>query len=234
MGISPQKIAKNAPLLGRNPETIRKNHNNLISLGIIPQKIASRAELLGINPETIQTYYNNLISLGITPQKINSYPGLLGRNPNTVSSNFRYLTNVINLEEKTVQKFPQLLLENPDAFAKKMRILKLEFLSLKRKNIFNPNKYAGFYLSSPATLIAKKKYYIDKKIDLISIITALSHPFKNLIKRVDCTLSDEQAKELGKKLIRPYKQRYDKWMKEYKKWAAKFAQRRGKRLILRV
>jgi len=35
----------------------------------------------------------------------------------------------------TRDKTPQLLSENPDAFAKKMRILKLEILALKRTSI---------------------------------------------------------------------------------------------------
>ncbi len=57
------------------------------------------------------------------------------RDPNTILSNFNYLINRVNLTRDKILKIHQLLSENPDAFAKKMRILKLEILALKRTSI---------------------------------------------------------------------------------------------------
>ncbi|KKM01030.1 hypothetical protein LCGC14_1798500 [marine sediment metagenome] len=217
-----------------NFDTIQKNCTNLIDLGINPQKISANASLLGLNPKTIQSHYNFLRSLGITPQKIISQAGLLQRNSNTISSNYNYLVNMIKIKETKIQNFPQLLSENPDSFVKKMRILKLDILGLKRKSEFNPNKYEMFFLSSPATLMAKKDYCNFYKIDFRNHLTLFKHTWGRLMRKVDKTLSDKEARELGRNLTSPYKQRYDKWMIEYRKWGKKFALRRGRRLVTRV
>jgi len=234
LGVTPQKISTNAGLLVMNLDTIQKNYTDLIDLGITPQKISANASLLGLNPKTVQSHYNFLISLGITPQKIISQVGLLQRNSNTISSNYNYLVNIIRIEETRVQNFPQLLTENPDSFVKKMRILKLDILDLKRKSEFNPNKYEMFFLSSPATLMAKKDYCNLYRIDFRNHLTLFKHPWGRLMRKVDKTLSDKEARELGRSLISPYKQRYDKWMVEYRKWGKNFALRRRRRLVTRI
>ncbi len=124
-------------------------------------------------------------------------------------------------------------MENPDAFAKKMRILKLEILGLKRKEEFNINAYPNFYLFSPATLMSKKKYCSDNEIDYKNNLSILKLSWIKII-RVNNTLSDIEANKKGKAMTEPFKEKYDKWMKEYKKWAEKFANRRGRRLIIRI
>jgi hypothetical protein len=59
-------------------------------------------------------------------------------------------------------------------------------------------------------------------------------PWIKIIKRVDKSLSDDEAEKEGKRKTLPYKQRYDNWMREYKKWGNEFALRRGRRLIVKV
>src|SRR3990167_1086146 len=72
LGLTDEKIASRAELLGRDPETIERNYKSLRSLGLTDEKIASRAELLGRDPETIERNYKSLRSLGLTDEKIAS------------------------------------------------------------------------------------------------------------------------------------------------------------------
>ena len=129
---------------------------------------------------------------------------------------------------------PQLLLFNPDAFAKKMRILKLDILGLKRENSFDSNEYSPFYHSSPATLITKKNYCINNGIDYRNTLSLLLLPWRKIIKRVDKTFTDAEADKEGNKMTIPNKKRYDNWMREYKNRCLEFYRRRGRRLILKV
>ncbi len=144
------------------------------------------------------------------------------------------MINTIKLEEERVQNFPNLLTENPDAFAKKMRILKLDILGLERGNVFSSNEYCQFWITSPATLMAKKQFCINNRINFRNSLNVLRYSWRELIRRVDNTLNDEEASEKGKRLTNPFKQKYDEWMRAYKKWAGEFAIRRGRRLIKRV
>lgn len=234
LGISHHKIALSLDLLGRKQETIQSNFDNLINLGITLQKIVKIPQLLGRNPETIQNHYDNLRRLGILPQKIASRAELLGNAPDTVSRNYRYLTNILHLEENIVQNLPQILTENPDAFAKKMRILKLEILGFKRNDNFDFNNYVKFFITSPATLMAKKEYYIENGIDYRNNLANLLIPWRKVIKKVDSTIDITLADNEGRRRTKSFKQGYDNWMKEYKKWAKEFASRRGRRLIIRI
>ena len=231
LGITPQKISNYAQLLYLNPGTIQDNYNNLRRLGITPQKIRNNPQLLGLNPETIQNHYNNLRRLGITPQNIKTSAYLLARNPETMQDNYRYLTNTLQLEENVVQIRPQLLAENPDSFAKKLRILKFEILGLKRNSEFNPNDYKIFFMASPATLMAKKRFCIDNKINYKNNINILYTPWKKLILKINPLIDKLELKNKGEELTRPYKLHYDKWMGEYRKWTKSFVSRRGRRLI---
>jgi len=56
----------------------------------------------------------------------------------------------------------------------------------------------------------------------------------NIIRRVETTISDVDANKEGKKITQPFKQKYDIWMIEYKKWAKMFADWRGRRLITQI
>ena len=190
--------------------------------------------LLALNPETIQDHYDKLISLGISPKKLATRARLLTRNPETIQDNYNYLTNIIKLEVSMIQNRPVLLMFNPDAFAKKLRILKLDILGLKGNDAFNANECSQFYLISPATLLAKKNYCIDNGIDYRNNLLLLKRPWKKLIKRVDKTdINDKEGKE-GKKMAHPYKQRYDNWMREYRTWCREFYLRRERRLIIKI
>ncbi len=234
LGFSEQKIAQNASLLTRSPKTIQDNHDKLMSLGISEQKIAQYTSLLTMNPNTIKTHYANLRSKEISPEKIARNASLLTMNPKTLQEHYNYLKNVINLEVNKIQQLPSLLMFNPDAFAKKLRMFKLDTLGLKRNDMFNPNEYPRFYLSSPATLLVKKDFYIENKIDFRNNLLLLRRPWKRIFKNIDKALSDADAENEGRRITQPYKQRYDSWMREYKKWCSEYYLRRGRRLIIKV
>ena len=59
LGLSDEKIASRADLLGRDPETIERNYQRLQGLGLSDEKIATLAQLLGRYPETIERNYQN-------------------------------------------------------------------------------------------------------------------------------------------------------------------------------
>lgn len=80
-------------------------------------------------------------------------------------------------------------------------MFKLDILGLKRKNNFNPIEYAQFYLSSPASFLTKKIYCIDNRIDYRNNLLLLKRPWKRIIKRIDKTLSDDEADKEGKRMI---------------------------------
>lgn len=82
--------------------------------------------------------------------------------------------------------------------------------------------------------MARKKFYLDNGIDFRNKITILILPCRKLIRKVNNSISNKEANEKGKKLTHPLKKKYDKWMTEYKKWAGKFTDRRGRRLIMRI
>ena len=172
--------------------------------------------------------------MGIAPKRIASRAGLLVRDPNTLNYNFLYLTKVLGLKKSKVQNFPSLLSETLDAFAKKMRVLKLDILELKRGDEFDINNFSGFYVSSPATLRAKKQFCVENSIEYKNILSILTYPWRKIIKRVDKAITDYEAEKEGKEITQPFKKKYDKWMTEYKKWAKKFTDRRGRRLITKI
>ncbi len=88
-GLKDDKIASQAHLLGRNPETIERNYQRLSALGLKDDKIASLAELLGIYHETIERNYKRLSALGLKEHKIASQAELLGRDPETIERNYK-------------------------------------------------------------------------------------------------------------------------------------------------
>ncbi len=115
-----------------------------------------------------------------------------------------------------------------------MRILKLSILELKRSNTINLDEYTSFYITSPATFMSKKVFCVSNGIDYKKYKSFIRSPWKKIIKMVNSRISDEEAKAEGKRLTLPFKQRYDQWMKEYKKWNREFVLRRGRHLIQRV
>ena len=89
IGLKDEKIATQAHLLGRDPETIERNYQRLSDLGLKDEKIASRAELLGMDPETIERNYQRLSALGLRDEKIATQAPLLGRDPETIEENYQ-------------------------------------------------------------------------------------------------------------------------------------------------
>jgi len=183
---------------------------------------------------TIQKNFDSLLQLGIQSKILVKYPGLLLRKSRSVILNFKYLHEKIGLKKDIIRKRPQILAENPDAFAKKMRILKLEVFNLKRRDDFDIVSVSSFYGSSPATLMSKKKYCISKKIDYKNNISYLNLTWKKLTKFSGEILSDNKAKALGRALTAPIKRKYDIWMKINKIQAKEFFERKNRRIINRV
>ena len=107
LGLTPEKIASQAQLLGRDPDTIQRNADCLKGLGLTPENIVSRAELLSMNPDTIQRNADCLKELGLTPEKIASRADLLGRNPDAIQKNYEFLRRFFT--KKTICNQAQLL-----------------------------------------------------------------------------------------------------------------------------
>jgi hypothetical protein len=159
---------------------------------------------------------------------------LIGFNKDNLSRKFRYFVDFLELKRERLLSMPVLLTENPDSFAKKMRMFKLGILDNKRLDIFDLDMYANFYLASPATLLAKKKYCIEYKINFKSSLNVLRYTWKKLMRKIDKNITKEEAMKKGAKLTFPFKQRYDRWMKEYRLWSGGFFSRRDRRIILRL
>ncbi len=113
LGLSDEKIASRAELLGLNPETIQRNYENLRRIGLSDEKIASRAELLGRDPETIQRNYENLSDLGLSDEKIAQQAALLSQNPETIQRNYKNLRR-IGLSDEKIATSTALLSQNPE------------------------------------------------------------------------------------------------------------------------
>ena len=98
-GLSDDKIASRAELLGRDPETIDRNYKALQRLGLSDDKIASQAHLLGMNPETIDRNYQSHV--GLLRQNyqdrtsgrdlLTNQAQLLGISPETMNANVQFL-----------------------------------------------------------------------------------------------------------------------------------------------
>jgi hypothetical protein len=107
LGLTPERIARRAELLGVNPETIQWNADLLQKLGLTPEKIATNAQLLSFNSETIQRNADSLKKLGLSPEKIATLAHLLGNNPETLQRNYEFLRQF--LPKEVVCKNAQLL-----------------------------------------------------------------------------------------------------------------------------
>jgi len=107
LGLSKEKIASRAELLGMNPDTIQRNANSLRELGLTNEKIATCAHLLSMNPDTIQRNAESLRELGLSKEKIATLAQLLGMNPDTIQRNYEFLRRFFSKEE--IMKNAQLL-----------------------------------------------------------------------------------------------------------------------------
>jgi len=98
-GLKDSRIASLAQLLGRNPETIERNHQILSALGLKDDKIASQAYLLGRDPETIKRNYQNHIGLlrenyqdrASGRDLLTKQAQLLGISPETTNANVQFM-----------------------------------------------------------------------------------------------------------------------------------------------
>jgi hypothetical protein len=102
IGLKDDKIASQAHLLGRDPETIERNYESLQKLGLKDDKIASQAHLLGMNPETIERNYRHHVGLlrqnyenrGSGRELLTSQAQLLGIKPETIAANVQFLNSL--------------------------------------------------------------------------------------------------------------------------------------------
>jgi hypothetical protein len=194
--------------------------------------IFHRSNIASLN-DTIQNHYDFLLHLGISPSNISSYSGLLARNPKSLERNLLYLKS-LGYSKELLIKEPQKLAEHPDAYVKKLRMAKLSILELKRKDKINPNEYTYFWRASPATVLAKKIYCNSHGISYKSGFSLLVSTWQHIIGLNEKNITKEKANKLGRELTRPYKEKYDTWMKDYKKWGDMFAIRRNRRLITKI
>ncbi len=119
LGLSEEKIATYAQLLGRDPETIQRNYGNLRRIGLSEEKIATNAHLLSRDPETIQRNYGNLRRIGLSEEKIATYAQLLGRDPETIQRNYSNHIGLLGGREcgrSILTTFASLLGRSPDGF----------------------------------------------------------------------------------------------------------------------
>ena len=93
LGLTPEKIASQARLLGMNPDTIQRNAEALKALGLTPEKIASQAHLLGRDPETIQKNYEFLRKF-LPREAIQKQAQLLGSSQKTVEGSVQWINNI--------------------------------------------------------------------------------------------------------------------------------------------
>ena len=146
-GLSEDKLASQAQLLGMNPETIEKNYQNLRSYGIRGHKIASRAELLGLNPETIEKNYQNLRSYGIRRHKITILANLIGRCQETIKRNYQNLRSY-GLSANNIASSAELLNLTPETIEKNYQ----KAIGILRQNHQDRNSGREFITNNPVLL----------------------------------------------------------------------------------
>ncbi len=131
-GLSDDKIASQAHLLGRDPETIERNYQRLSALGLKDDKIASQAHLLGRDPEIIERNYQRLSARGLKDDKIASRAHLLGRNPETIERNYQRLS-ALGLKDDKIASQAHLLGRDPEIIERNYQ--RLSALGLKDDKI---------------------------------------------------------------------------------------------------
>ncbi|MDO8460109.1 MAG: hypothetical protein Q7S74_03300 [Nanoarchaeota archaeon] len=95
IGVSDKEIVSQAQLLGKDPETIERNHKRLRELGISNEKIATNANLLGMSLETMERNYQYLRNVGLKDSKIVSRAELLGMSSDTIERNYKYSVGLL-------------------------------------------------------------------------------------------------------------------------------------------
>jgi hypothetical protein len=223
----PKATVCNYPfVLNLSLENLEKKVAFLTGLGIDQDKIGKFPSILVYNTETLKDHFERLRKLGMP---LKNLTGLLARNPETIEQNYNYLLT-LGVPLRNIQNLPMLLAENPDAFAKKLRIIKVAVYGFKRDALLEE----GFYkcaICSPATLVAKKKFLTDRDVE---------HTPKTLLRdwnylfSLTSSKTTKNPKVLGKEIVKPFKLRYDSWMKEYKRWATDFTVRTGRKLIRKI
>lgn len=99
IGLTDEKIASRANLLGMDSESIKRNYQALRKLGLENKNIVLKPELLGRNPNTIQNNYQHLVGLlrqnyedrESGRELIVSQPQLLEIKPETINANIQFL-----------------------------------------------------------------------------------------------------------------------------------------------
>jgi len=107
-------------------------------------------------------------------------------------------------------------------------------LNLKRADFFDPNQYQRFFMTSPATILAKKQYCLGNGVKNEKYLSLVKYDWYSFLKYFDSKIQKNKMKKLKETLIKDYKKRFDAWMKIYRKFAADFYERRGRRLIQKI
>ncbi len=167
IGLTDDKIASRAELLGMAPETIEKNYKRLSALGLKDDKIASRAELLGRDPETIERNYKALSKLGLKDEKIASRAELLGMAPETIERNYKALSK-LGLKDEKIASRADLLGRDPETIGRNYKA----HIGLLRQYYEDRNSGKNLLTSQaqllgipPETINANVQYLTSMKID---------------------------------------------------------------------
>ena len=233
-GIPLKKITSIVSLFSVSRHRIEENMEFLLDLGIPREKILKVPTLFYLSLKTLESKFDFLIEFGFDPNVIGRDPSIFTRNQETIIRNFRYLTDKLGIKQSTIFDLPNLLYCNPDTFAIKLRVLKVVMLGLKRGEFFDPDYHPSLYITSPSTIKAKKQYCLDNGIKQEKYLNLVKRNWHDFFKSFDPMVAKEDVPKLKEKLINPYKTRYDTWMKIYRKFAADFYERRGRRLIQKI
>ena len=165
IGLSDDKIASQANLLGMDPETIERNCQRLIALGLSDNKIASQAHLLGRDPETIERNYKKLSALGLTDDKIASQAHLLGRDPETIERNYQHHVGLIRQNWQDKSSGRDLLMDQAQLLAMSPETIESNVQYLCSLGVdYNDRFLLGLLLGTTPQLKRKKMAWMLREI----------------------------------------------------------------------
>jgi len=90
-----------------------------------------------------------------------------------------------------------------------------------------------FYITSPPTIKAKKQCCLDNGMKQEEYLNLVKRNWHDFFKAFNPMVEKEDVQKLKGELIKPYKTRYDAWMKLYRNFTADFYERRGRRVDTR-
>jgi len=167
MGVANDRIASHADLLGRDPQTIKRNYQELLALGLKKNRIGYHLELLGRDPQTIKRNYQELLALGLKKNRVGYHLELLGGDPQTIKRNYQELL-ALGLKKNRVGYHLDLLGRDPQTIKRNYQnhigLLKQNYQDRTsgRKILTNQPQLLGI---SPETINANVQFLSSLGID---------------------------------------------------------------------